>query len=302
MALKNNTVNYIDNQTIITATNLNNIQNSIVELEESLGLLDTANAGFHNSIYRGINVGTKYGIPTVMQRIANGTFEDLFIGDYFDIIISTTYTSSEVVRCVIAGFDTYYLNGDTSFNKHHAVIVPKNCFSATAQMNSTNTTEGGFMGSAMWKTVLPTYSSAIANALSTAGGELLTHRTLLSNSMSTSLSSMAGAGWTGASNNWEWTDTTLSLLSEIQLYGSTVLSSSLYDTGCDNLQLPLFRLNPASKIAGQGGTGDGGRIWYWLRAVAASTNFCFCYGDGGAAGNGAGASAGVRPLFCVGKS
>ena len=41
-------------------------------------------------------------------------------------------------------------------------------------------------------------------------------------------------------------------MSEIQVYGSTVLSSSFYDTGCDNIQFPLFRLAPNLKVAGLG--------------------------------------------------
>ena len=143
------TQTYVDNETVITATNLNDIQDSIIALENS-GMLNTNNAGFHNSIYRGKNLTGIYTIEQICSRISNGTFDDLFIGDYFDITISTSYTSSETVRCVIAGFDTYYMNGDTSFTAHHAVIVPKNCFSATAQMNATNTTEGGFIGSVMW--------------------------------------------------------------------------------------------------------------------------------------------------------
>ena len=148
-----NKVTYVDNQTVITASNLNNIQDSIIALENS-GMLNTNNAGFHNSIYRGKNLTGVYTIEQICSRISNGTFDDLFIGDYFDITISTSYTSSETVRCVLAGFDTYYMNGDSSFNSHHAVIVPKNCFSALAPMNSTNTTKGGFIGSNMWKTVL----------------------------------------------------------------------------------------------------------------------------------------------------
>lgn len=290
-----NKITYVDGQTVITASNLNNIQDSIITLENSC-VLNSNNAGFHNSIYRGKNLNGVYTIEQICSRISNGTFEDLFIGDYFDITISTAYSANETVRCVLAGFDTYYMNGDISFTNHHAVIVPKNCFNTTASMNSTNTTEGGFIGSDMWKTVLPIYATAINSALN---GHLLTHRTLLTNSISTSLNSMAGAGQTGASNNSEWIDTKLSLMNEVQLYGSTALSSSFYDVGCDNLQLPLFRLNPRSKIAGQGRTGDG-RMWYWLRAVASSTSFCYCYGYGSANHGRASGSGGVRPLFCIG--
>jgi len=255
------------------------------------------NAAAHNAIFRGKNLTDVYTVDEICQRIQAGTFDDLYIGDYFDITIGTSYTSSEVVRCVLAGFNTYYNNGDTAFVQNHAVIVPKNCFTATAAMNSSNVTTGGYLGSAMWKTVLPVYSAAIKNVL---GSHLLTHRTLQTNAVSTSGASMAGAGLTGYASGWEWVDTTLSLLSEIQVYGSTVLSSSLYDTGCDNLQLPLFALNPVAKVCGLGGTGDGGRQWYWLKAVAGSADFCYVGGHGLASSSGASDSRGVRPRFLIG--
>ena len=95
-----NKVTYVDNQTVITASNLNNIQDSIIALENS-GILNTNNAGFHNSIYRGKNLTGVYTIEQICSRISNGTFDDLFIGDYFDITISTSYTSSETVRYLL---------------------------------------------------------------------------------------------------------------------------------------------------------------------------------------------------------
>lgn len=259
-----------------------------------------SNAAAHNAIFRGKDLINEcgYTIEQICQRISNGTFEDLYIGDYFDITISTSYTSSEVVRCVLAGFDTYWNNGDTAFTHHHAVIVPKNCFTATAAMNATNTTEGGFKGSAMWKTVLPAYSVAIAAKI---GSHLLSHRTLLTNTISTTGASMAGAGLTGYASNWEWVDTTLSLLSEIQVYGANVWSSSAYDTGCDNLQLPLFALDPTVKVCGKGGNGNGGsRQWYWLRNVASAAYFAGVTGYGNSNYSYASSSGGVRPLFCIG--
>jgi len=118
------------------------------------------------------------------------------------------------------------------------------------------------------------------------------------------LNSNAGAGFKGASSNWEWIDTYLSLLSEIQVYGSNVFSSSFYDTGCDNLQLPLFALDPTAKVCGKNtttdGNGDGGRQWYWLRNVASASDFAYVSGHGNSDCNNASGSLGVRPLFCIG--
>lgn len=257
------------------------------------------NAAAHNGIFRGKDL-TSLGIEEICSRISSGLFTDLYIGDYFDITISTSFTTSEVVRCVLAGFDTYWNNGDTPFRSHHAVIVPKNCFTATAAMNPTNTTDGGFVGSNMWTTILPVYKDALQSAL---GNHILEHKTLLTNTIGADLNSNAGAGFKGASSNWAWTSTYLSLLSEIQVYGSNVFSSSFYDTGCDNLQLPLFALDPTAKVCKLGGTDDASasnRYWYWLRNVAFASRFAFVdnYGTSGC-GN-ASDSGGVRPLFCIG--
>ena len=85
-----------------------------------LGALDELNgkmpnnAGSHNGIFRGKNLGTSVtqGQWTAIQ---NGTFDDLYIGDYW-VIGGFNWR--------IAAFD-YYLNcGDASFTSHHAVIVP----------------------------------------------------------------------------------------------------------------------------------------------------------------------------------
>ena len=257
------------------------------------------NAAAHNGIFRGKDL-TSLGIEEICSRISSGLFTDLYIGDYFDITISTSFTTSEVVRCVLAGFDTYWNNGDTPFRSHHAVIVPKNCFTATAAMNPTNTTDGGFVGSNMWTTILPVYKDALQSAL---GNHILEHKTLLTNTIGADLNSNAGAGFKGASSNWAWTSTYLSLLSEIQVYGSNVFSSSFYDTGCDNLQLPLFALDPTAKVCKLGGTDDASasnRYWYWLRNVASASLFAIVANNGGSGYGYASRSGGVRPLFCIG--
>lgn len=257
------------------------------------------NAAAHNGIFRGKDL-TSLGIEEICSRISSGLFTDLYIGDYFDITISTSFTTSEVVRCVLAGFDTYWNNGDTPFRSHHAVIVPKNCFTATAAMNPTNTTDGGFVGSNMWTTILPVYKDALQSAL---GNHILEHKTLLTNTIGADLNSNAGAGFKGASSNWAWTSTYLSLLSEIQVYGSNVFSSSFYDTGCDNLQLPLFALDPTAKVCKLGGTDDASasnRYWYWLRNVASASLFADVNSGGYSGYSVASGSNGVRPLFCIG--
>ena len=252
-------------------------------------------AGAHNAIYRGKNLGSQYTVDQICAMISNGTFSDIFIGDYFDVSINTALGGTETVRCVIADLDTFMQNGDTGVTKHHAVIVPKDCFKTKAKMNDSNVTTGGFVGSKMFTDVLPVYSAALQSALN---NHIITHRSLLTNAVSTTGNSNAGAGFTGYASNWSWYDVTLSLMSEIQVYGSTVLSSSLYDTGERNTQFNLFRHNPAMKIAGQGHGGS--RMWWWLSAVVSASAFAFCDIIGISLHYDASAEGCVRPYFLIG--
>ena len=252
-------------------------------------------AGAHNAIYRGKNLGAQYTVDQICAMISNGTFSDIFIGDYFDVSINTELGGAETVRCVIADLDTFLQNGDTGVTKHHAVIVPKDCFKTLAKMNDTNVTTGGYTGSKMYTDNLPVYASALQTALN---NHIISHRSLLTNAVSTTGNSNAGAGFTGYASNWSWYDVTLSLMSEIQLYGSTVLSSSFYDTGERNTQFNLFRHNPAMKIAGKGHGGS--RYWYWLSAVVSASAFALCGSYGFSNIGDASAEGCVRPYFLIG--
>lgn len=251
-------------------------------------------AAAHNSIYRGKNLTNVYTVDEICQRISAGTFKDLYVGDYFDIRITTDLGGAETVRCILAGFDVFWNNGDTAFTKHHAVIVPKDCFKTKSVMNDTNVTTGGYVGSKMYKTVLPVYAAALQTALN---NHILSHRELLTTAVSTTGNSNAGAGITGYASNWEWKDCLVKLMSEIQVYGSTVLSSSFYDTGCDNIQFPLFRLAPNLKVAGLGHNGS--RWWYWLSAVVSAAAFANCNNNGNSNNNNAAGDGGVRPISCM---
>ena len=116
------------------------VSNAIEEFDNILFNVETnapigTGAGFHSSIYRGKYLGDTY---TDVQKaaIANGSFDDLFIGDYWTI---------SGVNWRIADFDYYYKVGDSSnniFTKHNVVVVPDTTLGYTFPMNSTDTTEG----------------------------------------------------------------------------------------------------------------------------------------------------------------
>lgn len=255
-------------------------------------------AATHNGIFRGKDLTNVYTIDEICRRISNGTFEDLYIGDYFDITITSNY-GTETVRCIIAGFNMYWKVGDAKILGNHAVIVTKNCLNTAHAMNATNTTKNGFLGTEMRNFLFPNYNTAFTNSL---GSHIKTHRTLMTNAVDENINSNAGANETGASVGWQWYDTKITLLSEIQIYGCNVFSSSYYDTGCDNLQLPLFSLDPTAKVCKFGGTDDAGssRQFYWLRNVASASDFAAVDSYGYSCHSAASISCGVRPIFCIG--
>lgn len=99
--------------------------------EAKIAPLLFSNAGAHNAIYRGKSLGST--VTTAQYAaIKAGTFDDLYIGDYWTI---------GGVNYRIAAFDYYLNSGDTNCTTHHVVIVPDTCL-YNAQMH--NTSSGGW--------------------------------------------------------------------------------------------------------------------------------------------------------------
>ena len=244
-----------------------------------------ANAGFHNSIYRGKDITSKFNDGSLFVNISNGTFNDLYIGDYF------TKTCGDVTTNFrLAGFDIYYRCGDAALAKHHAVIVPDKVLT-TANMNASTTVTGGYVGSRMYTGTIPDLNAKLEAMV---GSEhLIKYRDLLSIEVNDSVVSGGYGGWKGASSNWEWKDTKCRLMNEVDVYGTVINSSSRYDVGLANVQLPLFALNPSLRI-------EASRRWWWLSSVAGLSIFCAVSPSGDGAYHGASVADGVRPRFLIG--
>ena len=230
------------------------------------------NAGAHNATYRGKNLGTSVTAEQ-WAAIANGTFADLYIGDYWVI---------GGVNWRIAAFDYYYKTGDTSCTTHHAVIVPDTTL-YTHVMNDTNTTDGGYVGSRMYTEGLTQAKTTISDAF--GANHILTHRQALVNAVTNG--KPIGGGWR---------DSTVELMSEQNVYGGKIFvvgndgSSVPYLYTVDKSQFPLFAHDP-SMISN--------RQWFWLRDVVSAANFT-CVNDYGAANSYVASKAvGVRPAFAI---
>lgn len=257
----------------ITFGKLAKIVKTVISLKEEVAGLNGNNAGAHNSIYRGKNLGNAV-TDAQWQAISSGTFIDLYIGDYWVI---------GGVNWRIAAFDYYYNCGDTNFTKHHAVIVPDTPL-YNHVMNDTNITTGAYVGSKMYTEGLERAKTTINNAFGSS--HVLSHRIYLSNA---TLNGKASAG--------AWTDSTVDLMCEHMVYGFGLFSpvsdgrTVPRNYRIEKSQLPLFAHNPRMIAI---------RYTWWLRDVISSEHFALVNDNGAADSNIASFGYAVRPAFCIG--
>lgn len=238
-----------------------------------------AGAGAHNSTYRGAYLGNAL-TDAQAAAIKAGTFDGLFIGDYWTI---------GGVNYRIAAFDYYFNAGDTACTAHHVVIVPDTPL-YSAKMNETDTTAGAYVGSEMYTTGLSKAKTTITAAFGSA--HLLTHRNYLQNACANGIP-------TGAA----WFDSTVELMTEQNVYGNQIMGAlpsggtvNPWDANgnhnylVDKSQFPLFAFRP-DLISN--------RNWFWLRTVVSAANFALVGSSGDAYSHGASDSGGVRPAFSI---
>ena len=111
---------------------------------------------------------------------------------------------------------------------------------------------------------------------------LLAHSKLLSTEVNATGINRFGEA-TGCSSSWAWQNNQyISALSEVQVYGGTVWSSSGFDTGEACRQLEVFQRYSHTEIFG----GE----YPWLRDVVSASNAAYA-NNGGYAGYGTASSA-----------
>lgn len=224
---------------------------------------ENLSSGFHNSLYRGINLGTNV-TSDQYQAISNGTFDNMFIGDFWII-------NNVVWR--IAGFDYWYGFGNPICNTHHVVIVPDvNLVSSNGQiklLNSTASTSGGYVGTDFYSgrngnTAKEQARTIVQNAFGLT--HILSHKEYLCNAVTY-----------GYESGGSWYDSDIELMSERMVYGTQIQGNKravnadtmLYTL--DSTQLPLFALD-RSKM------NNGTRRW--LRDVSSETQFAIVQNTG----------------------
>lgn len=202
---------------------------------------------------------------------------------------ATKLTKTENVDLMFAAFDYYLGMGDTPFNAHHVLLIPKGAgFETPEKMNATNTTAGGYYNSDMHQITLPCYAKSLKTAL---GGHILSHRTYLSNAVNDTWASRAGAQIKGSASSATWADTELQLMTEQQVYGTEALTTAPYDIGIDYRKLPIFDVVSPVQYEQHD---------YWLRTVGSSRWFAACFSTGFAGGKDAYGANYVKPIIVFG--
>ena len=224
-------------------------------------------------LFRGKNLGTAL---TAVQKAAikDGSFKGMFLGDYWSI-------GGRIWR--IVDMDYWYNCGDTAFTSHHLVIMPDEAL-YNAQMNTTNVTTGGYVGSEMYKSNLANAKTIVNAAFQ---GSVLTHREYLCNAVAN-----------GRPSGGAWFDSSIELPNESMMYGHPHFSPTSDGSTVPAIytisktQLALFMVCPRFIV---------NRSYnQWLRDVVSSATFARVDNRGNTHYYNASGSNGVRPVFPVG--
>jgi len=238
--------------------------------QDMAGMISAVN---HRNTYRGKFLGNSV-TDTQKAAIQNGTFDDLFIGDYWTINANSY---------AIGDMNYWKRCGDTEFTANHLLMVPMGVLYNAKMNDEYVTTTGGYVGSDMYKTYLNDAKTTINAAFGTM---VLSHREYFINAVTD-----------GRPSGGAWYDSTVDLMNEIMVYGCNVFSPMNDGTTIptnytiDKQQIALFRLHPESINI---------RATWWLRSVLSSVDFAHIYEHGGASFFSEDVSYGVRPAFAIG--
>ena len=273
-----------------------------------------SNAGAHNGIYRGKYLGTSV-TAAQYTAIRNGTFDDLYLGDYWTI---------GGHNWVICDFDYYIRCGSVDVSQHHLVMMPSGDmnipagtalygasgtlalldgesatskkWNATSDAPSTHTTAGGYKYSRMRTIIMKAANTIVINAFGSAHVLPFTEMYY----------SPAAATDSGLASGWAWFDkdsqsdimckSICDLCNETMVYGQQVWGRGSaytnvgYEIGIDKFQLAIFALNRNFANI---------RAYWWLRSVSSATFAALVDHDGNAAPGGSAYAFGVRPRFLL---
>ena len=231
----------------------------MVEQAVSVYIQAALSPEMHRNIFRGKHLGESI-TEEQLEVIRDGSFADLYVGDYWEIN-GVKYRIADINYWKNVGYPE-----SEKVQKPHILIVPDTIL-GSGQMNTGNSTSGGYRSSAMKSTKL----NQIADALpDTFKDMLISHRMF---------------------SDGSWIATSVDLMNEVMVHGTYICADNNNKQTSDTQQLSLFRLCPALKSIGQN---------YWLRNVAGSQTYTLISQYGDASSDMATSTYGIRPVFAIG--
>lgn len=313
---------------------LNGFFKNLTVQTSATGIVQTqSNAGFHNSIYRGKNLGTSV-TSAQWAAIKAGTFDDMFIGDYWTKTISYTYYKATTDIEAVEG-KTYYadVNGTALEEQPEAgadISEAGYCEMVSTSNQSINFRIAGFNyyikcgdtnTTAQHIVIVPDTAllSAQMNKTNTTTGAYVGSDFYTGNNGNPGLVAakaavnaafgsehilshkiyLPNAVTSGRQSAGAWYSSTVDLMNEHMVYGGKFFEPTSDGTNLPNVyaveksQLPLFA-HDHSMIST--------RANWWLRSAVSSAIFAGVGSRGYAYYAGASDSLGVRPAFAIYQS
>lgn len=225
----------------------------------NLGAATASDGRTRNDITPLVRDGTLSGAVRANDLAARG----LKVGDYFTGKSGYTYH--------LADMDTFYggYNSYAVVAQHHAGIVVDT--HTDDKWNDAADTSNGYVSSKLHSLLVNTHLPVIRSDIADlTGGDAADHLIAHSKLYSTNVQN-------GASSDWAWSSGQyISALTEMQVYGVTVWSSSGYDTGEAFRQLGVFAKFYPSLLFGNDAV--------WLRDVDSATGAAVLKNSGGIVG------------------
>ena len=212
---------------------------------------------------------TSFSLSTLQAAVADQNLEKygLKVGDQTTI---NGYTYVIAGLNVMKGSTTPYR---VSANHVGLIVIPHTTQAWNASGNTYTGADGrgaGYMNSDLHYYLKNTTLPHVQNDLGAAN--LISHSKLLSNAVNTAGYNRYGEA-SGCSSGWSWeSGCYISALSEVQVYGSIVWSSSGFDTGEACQQLEVFRHYSFTEIFG----GE----YPWLRDVVSASSAALAHNHG----------------------
>jgi hypothetical protein len=246
------------------------IKKNIYKYQGTWQAKNMVNAAAHNANFRGSSLGTFN--DDYAERVKNGSFTDMWVGDYFTI-------NNHIYK--IAGFN-YKCNHEENLGLGNHLIMLTGIVDQHA-MNTSNSSAGGFAGSDMFRQEIPVVEKQLATDF---GEHLLKFKSYLSTSIDS----------TGAPNYGQWFELTACLCNSAMWWGapsqySNNENGTKYNIGDEDTQLPIMKLHTdEQKSGGQ---------WVWLRDVYISSAFADADSGGSEHWTAASGYGGVRAFFLI---